>query len=102
MTLSIRCPTYLCRFAFLRIFDAMTRGRSDLAALLTLMGEAHDLDEPEPFTPLLLDRVADSLGCEYASYYELDITTGDVPVYVRSLYEEALATCSGSSTSHRS
>lgn len=70
----------------------MTRGRSDLAALLTLMGEAHDLDEPEPFTPLLLDRVADSLGCEYASYYELDITTGDVPVYVRSLYEEALAT----------
>lgn len=70
----------------------MARGGSDLARLLTVMGEAHDLDEPEPFTPLVLDRVADSLHCEYATYYELDVTTGEVSVYVQSSYEEALAT----------
>ena len=70
----------------------MARSRFDLARVLTVMGEAHDLDELEPFTPLVLNRFADSLGCWYASYYELDITSGDVPVYVRSAYEEALAT----------
>ena len=56
----------------------MSRGASDLAGLLTVMGEAHELDEPEPFTPLVLNRVADSLGREYATYYELDVTTGQV------------------------
>jgi DNA-binding CsgD family transcriptional regulator len=70
----------------------MSRGQSDRVRLLTLIGEAHDLDEPEPFTPLVLDRVADVLGCEQASCYELDITTGEVPLYVRSSYEDALAT----------
>jgi len=70
----------------------MARSRFGLARVLAVMGEAHDLDELEPFTPLVLNRFADSLGCWYASYYELDITTGDVPVYVRSAYEEALAT----------
>lgn len=70
----------------------MARGMSDLVALQTVMGEAHDLDGPDPFTPLVLDRVADSLGCEFATYYELDVTTGELCVYVRSSYEEALAT----------
>lgn len=70
----------------------MARGRSDLARLLTVMGEAHALDEPQPFTPLVLDRVADSLGCAYATYYELETTTGEVSFYVRNSYEEALAT----------
>jgi len=68
----------------------MARGRSDLARLLTVMGEAHDLDEPEPFTTLVLDRVAASLCCEFASYSELDVTTGECRVYVLSSYEEAL------------
>jgi DNA-binding CsgD family transcriptional regulator len=56
------------------------------------MAEAHDLDVLEPFTPSVLDRVADSIGCEFATYYELELTTGEVSVYVRSSYEEALAT----------
>ena len=69
----------------------MTRGGSDLAGLLTVMLEAHDLDEPEPFTTPVLDRVADSLGCEFASYSELDVTTGESFVYILDSREEALA-----------
>lgn len=56
------------------------------------MAEAHDLDEPEPFTTLVLDRVAGSLGCEFASYGELDVTTGEPLVYILNSYEEALVT----------
>jgi DNA-binding CsgD family transcriptional regulator len=70
----------------------MSRGRSDLAQLLTVLGEAHDLDEPQPFTTPVLDRFAGSLGCELVSYLEVDVTTGEVPVYVWSSYEAALAT----------
>jgi len=68
----------------------MARGRGDLAGLLTVLGEAHDLDQPEPVTTLVLDRVSDSLGCEFASYSELDMTTGESLVYVFNAYEEAL------------
>lgn len=70
----------------------MAPGRPDLARLLTVMGEAHDLDEPEPFTALVLDRVADSFGCEFASYSELDVATGESPVYILNSYEEAHVT----------
>ena len=70
----------------------MSRGGSALARLLTLMAEAHDLDGLDPFTPVVLDRVADSLGCEFATYYELDLATGDLSFHVRSSWEEALAT----------
>ena len=70
----------------------MARGRSDLAGLLRLLGEAHDLQELEPFTRLVLDGVADSLGCDFATYYELELMTGEVSVYIRSSYEEALTT----------
>jgi DNA-binding CsgD family transcriptional regulator len=70
----------------------MPRARSDVAGLLTLMAEAHDLDGLDPFTPVVLDRVADSLGCEFATYYELDLATGDLSFHVRSSWEEALAT----------
>lgn len=60
----------------------MARGRSDLAGLLRLLGEAHDLQELEPFTRLVLDGVADSLGCDFATYYELELMTGEVSVYI--------------------
>jgi DNA-binding CsgD family transcriptional regulator len=70
----------------------MSRGRSHLARLLTVIGEAHDLDEPEPFTTTVLDRLAGALGCEIASYYEVDVTTGEAPAYVWSSYEAAMAT----------
>jgi DNA-binding CsgD family transcriptional regulator len=70
----------------------MTRVGSDPARLLTVIAEAHDLDEPEPFTPPVLDRLADSLGCEFASYSELDVATGENPVYVCCSREEDLAT----------
>lgn len=70
----------------------VAQSRPNLTGLLTLMAEAHDLDECEPFTPAVLDQVADVLGCEFATYYELDLTTGEVSFYVRNSYEEALAT----------
>jgi DNA-binding CsgD family transcriptional regulator len=70
----------------------MSRVRSDPTGLLNLMGEAHDLDDLGPFTPEVLDRVADSLGSGFASYYELGLTTGEVLFYVRCRYEEAFTT----------
>src|SRR5215467_2892840 len=68
----------------------MSRGRSDRTGLLTLMGEAHELEELEPFTPAVLERVADSLGSTFASYFELEITTGVVLVSVQDAYQAAV------------
>ena len=70
----------------------MSRGSSDLARLLTVMGDAHDLDEPEPFTTTVLDRLADALDCEIASYFEIDVKSGEVSPYVCSSHEASLAT----------
>lgn len=70
----------------------MSRSRFDLARLMTLLAEAHDLDELEPFTPVVLDRVADSLGSDFATYYELESTTRDVLYYVQCSYEAAVIT----------
>ena len=68
----------------------MSRGRPDLGQLVAVLGEAHDLDEPAPFNNHVLDRVADSLGCEYAHYYELDFTTGEFSFHTMDSYEESL------------
>jgi DNA-binding CsgD family transcriptional regulator len=70
----------------------MSRGSSDLARLLTVMGEAHDLDDPEPFTTPVLDRLAGALDCEGASYFETDLNSGEVFPYVCSSHEASLAT----------
>lgn len=58
--------------------------RSDLARLLTVLGQAHDLAELEPVSPVVLQQVADVLGCMFATYYELDVRTGEHSFYVRN------------------
>ena len=70
----------------------MSRGSSDLARLLTVMGEAHDLEDPEPFTATVLDRLAGALDCEGASYFETDLKSGEISPYVCSSHETSLAT----------
>jgi DNA-binding CsgD family transcriptional regulator/PAS domain-containing protein len=51
----------------------MTRLRtSDLEAVLTFLGEAESIDGPVPFTTALLDRLAELMRCEYATYEERD------------------------------
>jgi DNA-binding CsgD family transcriptional regulator len=44
----------------------------DLEALLRFAAEAHDADSPAPFTPGLLGRFASTVGCEEASFFEVD------------------------------
>ena len=51
----------------------MTRLRAaDLEAVLSFLGEAQTVDGPAPFTPELLDRLIEIVGCEYASFSEVD------------------------------
>ena len=52
---------------------AMTRLRAaDLEAVLSFLEEAQTVDGPAPFTPELLDRLIEIVGCEYASFSEVD------------------------------
>jgi DNA-binding CsgD family transcriptional regulator len=53
---------------------------SDLEGVLGVLGEAYAHDGPLPFTAELLERLAELLRCEYASYMELDF----LPRVVRS------------------
>jgi DNA-binding CsgD family transcriptional regulator len=48
------------------------RGK-DLAAVLDFLIDAHSLDAPVPFTPELVDRLMDVVGCDTARYKELDV-----------------------------
>jgi len=51
----------------------MTRLRADdLEAVLSFLEEAQTVDGPAPFTPELLDRLIEIVGCEYASFSEVD------------------------------
>lgn len=58
-------------------------GRRDLKGVLAFVADAHDVDASEPLTTELLDRLTELVGCEYATYHELDwsrrITTAYVP-----------------------
>jgi DNA-binding CsgD family transcriptional regulator len=52
---------------------AITRLRAaDLEAVLSFLEEAQTVDGPAPFTPELLDRLIETVGCEYASFSEVD------------------------------
>lgn len=63
----------MCLFAFRRIFDGVTRLRtSDLEAALTFLAGAESVEGPVPFTAELLDRLAELMRCEYATYEEHD------------------------------
>jgi DNA-binding CsgD family transcriptional regulator len=52
---------------------AITRLRAaDLEATLSFLEEAQTVDGPAPFTPELLDRLIEIVGCEYASFSQVD------------------------------
>lgn len=66
------------------MFNGVTRlGVADYQAVLAFLEEAHAVDGPEPFTPELLDRLAQLGDCEYATFSEVDharqIFTGYMP-----------------------
>ena len=66
----------------------MTRLRAaDLEAVLSFLGEAQTVDGPAPFTPELLDRLIEIVGCEYASFSEVDDLMRVTRSYVRSSAE---------------
>jgi DNA-binding CsgD family transcriptional regulator len=51
----------------------MTRlAAADLEAILSFLEDAQTVDGPAPFTPELLDRLVEIVGCEYASFSEVD------------------------------
>lgn len=47
-------------------------GRNDLNALLGFLEDAGSAAGTEPFTPHLIDRLTEVVGCEYARYKEID------------------------------
>jgi DNA-binding CsgD family transcriptional regulator len=80
----------LCLFAFPRIFGGMERlyGR-DYQAVLSFLDEANAVEEPAPFTPELLDRLASLARCEFATFFESVPGTNAIAVYVPCTEERA-------------
>jgi DNA-binding CsgD family transcriptional regulator len=69
----------------------MTRLRAaDLEAILSFLEEAQTVDGPAPFTPELLDRLIEIVGCEYASFSEVDEPMRVERRYVASSTEPAI------------
>ena len=60
----------------------MTLRRNDLRGVLAFVSDAHDVDAPEALTPGLLDRLAGLMGCEYATYEDIDWSRRVVVSYV--------------------
>jgi DNA-binding CsgD family transcriptional regulator len=57
--------------------------RRDYEAVLLFLEEAHAVEEPAPFTPHLLDRLASLAHCEFATFFEYDAPgTNVITVYV--------------------
>jgi DNA-binding CsgD family transcriptional regulator len=62
----------------------MTRLRAaDLEAVLSFLEEAQTVDGPAPFTPELLDRLIEIVGCNYASFNDVDHAKHVEHCYVR-------------------
>jgi DNA-binding CsgD family transcriptional regulator len=57
--------------------------RRDYEAVLSFLEEVHAVEEPAPFTPRLLDRLASLAHCELATFFEFapgtNLMTGYVP-----------------------
>ena len=69
----------------------MTRLRAaDLEAVLSFLEEAQTIDGPAPFTPDLLDRLIEIVGCEYGSFSEVDHAMRVERRYVASSSEPPL------------
>ena len=50
----------------------MALGVRDLRRVLAFLEDAQSVDEPAPFTPELLDGLAELVGCEEATFFEND------------------------------
>lgn len=48
--------------------------RADAVQLLGFIGDAQAVQGPEPFTTELLDRLAEVMDCEFASFYRVDVS----------------------------
>jgi DNA-binding CsgD family transcriptional regulator len=68
--------------------------RRDLEGALAFLADAHDVDAPEPLTTELLDRVAELVGCAYATYQEFDWPRRTLTAYVWCSKESPLAAAS--------
>jgi DNA-binding CsgD family transcriptional regulator len=78
---SIRVSSYLSK--------AMVRlDRRDYEAVFSFLAEAHAVEEPAPFTPHLLDRLASLACCELATFFEYLPGTNVFAVYVPCSNEE--------------
>ena len=60
----------------------MTLRSRDLQAVLSFVADAHDADGPEALTTELLDRLAELVGCEFATYQTFDWQRRVVTAYV--------------------
>jgi DNA-binding CsgD family transcriptional regulator len=60
----------------------MQLARRDYEAVLSFLEEAQALEEPAPFTPHLLDRLASLAHCELATFFEYVPGTNVITVYV--------------------
>src|SRR5215218_6179757 len=65
--------------------------RTDAEKLLALGGDARAADGPDPFTTDLLDRLAAVVECEFATYYQHDLSDLVPSVYVACSYEAQYA-----------
>ena len=54
----------------------------DFEAALAFLGDASEIDGPEPFTTELLDRLLELVPGEFATYQQIDLSTGVVSSYV--------------------
>jgi DNA-binding CsgD family transcriptional regulator len=66
-------------------------GVRDLRSVLAFVSDANDVDAPEPLTTELLGRLAELVGCEFATYREFDWRQRVVTSHVPCPNEEALA-----------
>ena len=78
----------MCLFAFRRIFRRMALLRiREFEALLGFLVEADAVEGPVPFTPNLLDHLAEIVGSDYATFANLDHASRTVRAYVPSSAE---------------
>lgn len=57
------------------LWRAMTAlSRADAVQLLEFVGDAQAVQRPEPFTTELLDRLAEVMQCEFATFYRVDVS----------------------------
>jgi DNA-binding CsgD family transcriptional regulator len=66
----------------------MRLDRRDYEAVLSFLEEAHAVEEPAPFTPHLLDRLALLTRCDLATFVEYVPGTNVIAVYVPCSNEE--------------